>query len=102
MQIYHLVLFFTIFVVMKKAAGVILNIGTDLVGDSDYKEFLNHITCDISGLYIGDQTLECKYYDEETGALYLHFPKPIPKDSLIGFFEESEIINELSTIVQEG
>ena len=85
---------------MVKAVGIKLYINKDLCGDKNFKEFLEHVTCDISGLHIGDQELECKYYDEKTGELYLHFDNPVPKDYLDGFFDEKDIIPELSTMDQ--
>ena len=84
---------------MKRAVGIKMYVGED-ISDMDYKEFLKHTTCNISGLYVGDQQLECKYYDDETGEMYLHFENPIPRDELIGYFKEENIINELSTISQ--
>jgi|TARA_R110002126_G_scaffold159053_1_gene306365 hypothetical protein len=83
---------------MIKAVGVKVYIKKDLCGDKDFKNFLENVTCDISGLHIGDQKVECKYYDEETGGLYLHFDVPVPKDCLDGFFSDEDIIPELSTI----
>jgi hypothetical protein len=77
-----------------KAAGIKLNVGIQEV--DDYREFLTQVSCNISGLTIGEQHLECKYYDEDTGEMYLHFIEgPIDRGELEGFFEEDCIINEL-------
>ena len=46
---------------------------------------------DSTGLFSGDNTMQCKYFDDEEGYMYVNFEKEVSLDEL-PFFEEDEMI----------
>jgi len=88
-------------VIEKNIVGLKLSIPPRLCGDQDFKSFLGKITAEMEGVNFNlpFQELECKYYEEETGDLYLHFSRPvIPGGILEEFFDNDELIYELEKI----
>jgi len=80
----------------KRVVGIILKIGSELVGDFPYKKFLDKATCELSNIDIPPSNhLTCMYYDDDTGDIYFHFDRPVSKNILDIAFEERELIFEM-------
>ena len=86
----------------KIAVGIRLYVGTHVVEGNYPGEFEKHVSCNIEGVDLGfDTVLECKYYDDVSGYIYFHFENPVKREVLRMFFEEEEIINELTSKEKE-
>jgi len=87
------------------AVGIRLHIGEGIPLGKCPNEFEKQVSCSISGLDLGfDTVLDCKYYDDMTGYIYFHFETPIKRETIEMFFDEHEIIDELEeqeTIIEK-
>ena len=85
----------------RNVVGLKLKAKPGLVGDKDFKEFLDCCFCNFSIILITeDNQLKCKWYDEETGEIYFHFDRPIPYKVINLWFTDDEMIFELIRVCQ--
>ncbi len=79
------------------AIGIIINIGKNLQPeDETMEEFLETTECRFEGLdFPEDLETVCKFYDGETGELFVHFAEPMDDELLTPHFTEDEIIYPL-------
>ena len=78
------------------ATGIKLNIGPNLLKDLPHDDFILELECSIEGLGVpAENRLTCRFYDDITGDIYLHYDTPILTEQLDGIFSEMEIIHPL-------
>lgn len=83
------------------AVGIKFYVGSIDIEDMDLNDFTDNVKMvfnidteeleDSTGLFSGDNALNCKYYDEEEGELHMLFDTEVDAKELL-FFEDEEII----------